>query len=308
MLSVPALAIRRGTRHCERGEAIQGPPVTPGLLVTSFPALTAEAINRWRVDAPGGPVEINMRRRLYWAAAAALSLLGAIGILGVYATHTVALDEREIQTVLDKETDKDFPVNGAASAVVKSVRAKSATVRIRDGRATFAVDVEGLLRNGRTFALTATARGAPRYVDGAFYFQPEQVEVRNLSYENINASDALAQLGARLGKSKIGQLIESNAQLAQQWATGIAETAARQTFERRPVYRIKDDAKGLLLRSALESVTIDDDRIVVVFSLWRLTVSVVMGAVGWIVAAVLVIFLVRNPLAAAADAVDIDLS
>jgi hypothetical protein len=234
-------------------------------------------------------------RRLSWIAAAALLLLGAIGLWGVYGTRTVSLDETRIQTVVAKEVGKEFPLKGAPALLVKSVSAKSATVRIRDGQATILVGVEGALRSGKKFGLTAFARGVPRYSAGEFYFEPEKVEVRDFTYENMNLGEALTQLGFRsLANSKIGQLIQSKAQLAEEWATAVAETAVRDVFERRPVFRLKDDARGMLLKSSLEQVTIDNDRIVVVFSLWSLTVFVFMGAAAWSVGALLVIFLIQT--------------
>ncbi len=239
---------------------------------------------------------------------AGLLLLGAIGVWGVHGTHAVALDETQIQAVVDKELGKEFPLKGAAALVVKSASAKSAAVRLHDGQATIVVGIEGALRNGKKFGFTALAQGVPRYDLGGFYFAPEKVEVQDFTYENVGVGEALAQVGAHsLANTRLGQLLRDNAPLAEAWAAGVAETAVREVFERRPVYRLKDDAKGVLLKSSLESITIDGDRVVVAFSLWRLTVSVFMGAAAWIIAALLTIFIIQSPIAAAATGIDVDI-
>jgi hypothetical protein len=51
-------------------------------------------------------------------------------------------------------------------------------------------------------------------------------------------------------------------------------------LEHRPVYRPKDDVKGLLIRASLDAVNIEQDRVVLTFTLWQLTLGVVVGLVA----------------------------
>jgi hypothetical protein len=240
-----------------------------------------------------------LSRRTSWAGAAALFLLGVGGLWTVYGTHAVSLDEGRIQTVIDKELGREIPVKGAASLLVRSVRGKSASVRIRGGRAAVLLGVEGALRNGKKFTLTASASGVPRYSSGEFYFEPEQVEVQNLAYEGASAAELISRLGAlHLANPRMRRLIEDKAQKLEEWAMVVAQNAAKDALERRPIYRTKDDIKGMLIKSSLDSVTIEDNRIVLAFSFWRLTISAVLGAISWIGAVLLALVVIRRPFTA----------
>jgi hypothetical protein len=57
---------------------------------------------------------------------------------------------------------------------------------------------------------------------------------------------------------------------------------------------VKDDLKGGAIKSSLESMKIESGRVVLTFSLWRLTASALLGALGWLAAIGLVILVLRG--------------
>jgi hypothetical protein len=74
-----------------------------------------------------------------------------------------------------------------------------------------------------------------------------------------------------------------------------AERAIKAYLAARPVYRVKDDLKGVLLKAALVDVAIERDRLVVTFSIWNLTTTVAIFALLLIGALLAVYLLVRHP-------------
>jgi hypothetical protein len=78
--------------------------------------------------------------------------------------------------------------------------------------------------------------------------------------------------------------------------TTVAQNAAVHTLEQPPVYRLKDGVKGLLIKASLASLTIDQDRLVVTFSIWQLTLSVLFGFLRLIGGIVLMLILIAHPL------------
>jgi hypothetical protein len=63
----------------------------------------------------------------------------------------------------------------------------------------------------------------------------------------------------------------------------------------RPVYRFKDDLKGIVGRAALGDISMQPDAIVVKVSVARLTATVAIGLAVLLVIVVLVVQLIRHP-------------
>jgi uncharacterized membrane protein len=219
------------------------------------------------------------RRRLRWAVAAALLLLAIAGLWRAYGTQQVTFTEAEVQERINKQLGQEFPVKGAAHLLVKSIKVRAATVHIQDNRVIARVDVEGSLRTNKSFTLTANAVGIPTYSFGELFFKPDQVEVQKFAYEGGTPTQLFTGFAKRyVSDDKARQLVEDTAPAVESWMTAVAQYAAVYTLERRPVYRLKDGVKGFLIKASLASVTIDQDRIVVTFSIWQLTASVMLGA------------------------------
>ena len=77
---------------------------------------------------------------------------------------------------------------------------------------------------------------------------------------------------------------------------GVAENGIKAYLATRPVYRLKDDFKGLVLKAALVDVTIEQNSLAVTFSLWNLTVATGMFVLILIILVLVIYWLIRHPL------------
>lgn len=237
------------------------------------------------------------RRQFMWAGVGVLFLLAGIGLWTVFGVHSVSFTETEIQNRINAKLHKEFPVKGIARVIVKTVNMQSATIRIVDGQVIALIDIEGTMRLGKKFSLTAYAVGIPTYADGEFYFHPEHIEVQKFAYEGKTPTELFSGFARRyVSNEKARQFIEDKAPRVEEWMTVTAQNAAMHALERKPIYRLKDDMKGFLIRASLESVKIEQDRIVLNLTLLRLTLTVLGGLLALMVAIYIVYALMTNPL------------
>lgn len=240
-------------------------------------------------------------RNILWASVVVLLAAAAIGLIAVHGRIKVSLTQSEVQERINRQIDRDFPVHGSAAVLVKSATLKDASVVFEDGQAIVSFDVEGTLRTDKTFSLTASAVGGPHYSSGAFYFKPETLTIDRIAYQGSSPTEAVDTFAHRHVRSeRLRKMIDGKAHRFEEWAVSIAEHAATRALMRRPIYQPKDDVTGYVIRASLESVAIVDDRLVITFSLWQLTMSVAIGLFCLIAAIALVIALLEFPLLGAA--------
>jgi hypothetical protein len=232
-------------------------------------------------------------RRYGWLLALLFLALGAAGLWTVSTTHDISLTANEIQSRIDGALPREIALKGPAQALVPSVIAKSATVDLKDGKVALAVALEGRLRNGKSFEIEAKARGVPKYDDGALYFEPEKVDISRLAYEGQSASELVGRLAGKLGDGKLRDALEAKAQKLDDWAEKAADAAIRKLLEERPVYRLRDDMNGAVMKAALEKIAVEGDRLNVTFSLWRLTTAAVGGLVSLLLGVILALLVIR---------------
>lgn len=203
---------------------------------------------------------------------------GVLGLMTLRAPQEVAFTPAQLQKRIDPLLDKDLPLKGPAADIVASLLARKVDVAITDGRVDIAVLLQGKLVVGPPFSVAASLRGTPRYDDGAFYFEPEEVRLEKFSLgENGKLAGALAGL-ARLAGPGAADLLEKKGRELERAAKGLAENAIKAELGKRPFYRLKDDAKGEVVRATLDSLTIEGDRLVIRFTLWRATPWAALGA------------------------------
>src|SRR5262249_26162921 len=154
----------------------------------------------------------------------------------VHGIKSVSISENFAKEQLSKKVGKDLPIKGPAQIAIKKASLQEIDVHIRDGQINISARIEGDLRFGKSFSLVSSATGVPSYAEGAFYFHPEKINVQELSLQ--------------------GQKV-----LTGGWMTSLVDAAALHAFEKRPVYRLKDDVKGHILRSTLTSIKVEGDRI-----------------------------------------------
>jgi hypothetical protein len=237
-----------------------------------------------------------MKRTWIKVTAAVLFLGAAASLWTLFSTHTVSLSQGEIQAQVDKQVGKEFPVKGVTSAMVKKTVLEGAKVVIVNNRLGADIDVKGVMRGGKEFSLSVSSTGAPKYQEGAFYFLPEKVEVTRFAYQGGTPTEILAGLSKRyLSDAKAQTFVSDVAVKVEGWMTSAAESAALQVLGKNPVYKLGTDVKGMVVRSSLESVKIEKDRVLITFSLWNLTVTVFIGLICLVAAIGMMIGLVKNP-------------
>ena len=223
--------------------------------------------------------------------------LGAAGLLTLRAQQEIAFTPAQLARRVEPLLDRDLPLKGTAAEIVASLQARKLDVAISDGRIDIGLLLQGRLVVGPPFSLAASLRGTPRYDDGAFYFQPEDVRLENFAIgENGKLVGALAGLARLAGPGAAG-LIEKKGRELERVAKGLAGNAIKAELEKRPFYRLKDDAKGEVLRATLESIAVEEDKLVIRFALWRATLWAALGAVA-ILAGLVFLLLSLRPRAA----------
>ena len=237
-----------------------------------------------------------MKRKFTRMGVAALLLVAIICLWTAFGTHTVTLTEAQIQERLSGQLNRDFPTKGAAKLIVKNVRLTYATVLLGEGSLSAFVGIDGEVRGGKRFSMSVRTLGAPRYESGKFFFQPDRVEVQDFAYSGGKPAAAVSALAERyLSNPKTRLLVRDAAAKMETWITDAAESAATHALTGRPVYELKGDAKGWVIRAALKSVQVEPGRLNVTFSLTQLTVSVAVGLLSLVAAVAVLVFLALNP-------------
>ena len=228
------------------------------------------------------------------ARALAAMAAGAAGLMTLRAPQEVAFTQAEFQRRIAPLLDRDLPLKGPAADIVASLQARKVDVAIAEGRVDIAVLLQGKLVVGPPFSVAASLRGTPRYDDGAFYFEPEDVRLEKFSLGEGGRLAALAAGLARLAGPGAADLVEKKGRELERAAKGLAENAIKAELEKRPFYRLKDDAKGEVLRATLDSLAVEGDRLVIRFTLWRATPSAALGAGALLVGVVGLLLALRR--------------
>ena len=216
------------------------------------------------------------KRRLAWI------VLGGVGVLVVaglawetFGPTTIVLTAPQIQERINRALPREF----------KRVTIERATVTIVDGKVALRVEARASAL-GQRLGTTVSARGIPRYKpeEGEIFFDAEDVEIEDTAL----AGSPLAQ---RLSDRLNERLSERGAPTIREAVT----TGMTAYLAARPVYRFKDDLKGIIGKAALGDIAMQPDAIVIKLSVARLTTTVAIGLTALLVIVVLIVQLVRHP-------------
>jgi uncharacterized protein DUF1439 len=211
------------------------------------------------------------RRRFAWIALAALGALVIAGLAwGAFGPTTIVLTAPQIQQRINRALPREF----------KGVTVERATVAIADQKVALRVEARASAL-GQTLSTAVSARGVPRYdpAQGEIFFDPEDVKIEDVGL----AGGALVErLSARLGER--ASMFRNTA------AAGVTAFLAA-----RPVYRFKDDLKGIVGKAALGDISMKPDAIVITVSVARLTTTIAIGLAALLIVIVLVVQLIRHP-------------
>ena len=217
------------------------------------------------------------KRTLAWIVVAFVGVLSTAGLLFfMFGTSRLTFSESDIQARLNQQLPK----------TVKEVTIERVAVRLAENRLALRIVIQGTVLRQPVSAVVAT-RGVPRYEaqSGEMYFDADDVKIDQLTI----AGRSVAGEEDTATRSRFTEAVGLAVQR-------LAETATKAYLAARPVYRFKQDFKGVVLKAALVDVTIRQNTLAVTFSLWNLTVTVATFAVVLLGVLLVIFLLVRHPL------------
>ena len=222
-------------------------------------------------------VQAMSKRTLAWIVVAFLGVLSTAGLLFfTFGTSKLTFSESDLQTRLNRQLPR----------TVREVTIDRVAVRLAENRLALRVEIQGTVLRQPVSAVVA-ARGVPRYEaqSGEMYFDADDVKVEQLTIAGRSVAGEEDAATRRRTTEAAGAAVQR-----------LAETAIKAYLATRPVYRFKEDFKGVVLKAALVDVSIQQSTLAVTFSLWNLTVTVAIFAVALILVLLAVFLLIRHPL------------
>ena len=217
------------------------------------------------------------KRALAWIVVALAGLLSTAGLLFfMFGTSKLTFSEAEVQERLNNKLPR----------TVRDMTIERMVARLAENRMALRVEVKGTVLR-QPIAAVVTARGVPRYEaqKGEMFFDADDVKLGQLTVAGRSvAGEEDAATRKRL------------AEAASKAVQGLAQAAIKAYLASRPVYRFKEDFKGVVLKAALVDVAIQDNTLAVTFSLWRLSTMVAVFAFALFAVLLAALLLVRHPL------------
>lgn len=226
------------------------------------------------------------KRTLVWTILTVLGLAGILAaLLGAFGTSRVVLGQGDLQARIDR----------ALPRTAKDITVERVTVILDDDRMMLKVEAEGR-KLGQPFSVVASARGRPRYDPdrGALFFEPDNVTIEDLTLRGSSGGDRVENCTGRL-KDRLGEIVKDKAAAIDISAAKIAEQGIKLYLSTFPIYRVKEGAKGLVVRAVLRAVAIENSALVVTFSWWGLTFLAATCGLLMLVLAVVAVQLIRYP-------------
>ncbi|QGM45967.1 hypothetical protein [Methylocystis heyeri] len=198
-------------------------------------------------------------------AAACLFLVG-----GVFAwlacnggAYLVDITQQEAQERIDAALRQ-------RAAESKNIDVESVKVRFADNQ--IGIDARVAARfKGRTITAEFEGWGAPIYRDGAFYFHPTSpVRLLDVGIEKPDGAKSsglkqrIEKFAAEHGLDEVAESVKAE---FRQWASAAAQKTVEKAFSLKPIYVLKDNAKGVVIKAALEKVDVVGDRLEITLSL-----------------------------------------
>jgi hypothetical protein len=212
------------------------------------------------------------RRRIAWLVVVVVGLLSAAGLLwSIFGFDKLSFTEAELQSRLNQQLPR----------TVREVTIERVGVALADNRLALRIAMQARVLQ-QPVSATVSARGLPRYVAGeaAMYFEADEIKIEQLA---IAGRTVVGQEGGRLANTVRSAL------------QGVAESGIKAYLATRPVYRFKDDFKGVVFKATLVNVAIEQNTLAVTFSLWNLTLTVAIFALILIILMLVIYWLIRHP-------------
>ena len=212
------------------------------------------------------------KRRIAWIVVALVGLLSAAGLLwSMFGSDRLTFTAEVLQSRLNQQLPR----------TVRDVTIERVNVALADNRLALRIAMQARVLQ-QPVSATVSARGVPRYEapEAAMYFDADEIKIEQLA---ISGRTVVGEEGGRLSNAVRSAL------------QGVAESGIKAYLAGRPVYRFKDDFKGMVLKAALVGVAIEQNTLMVTFSLWNITVTTGMFVLCLIMLVLAIYWLIRHP-------------
>ena len=212
------------------------------------------------------------KRKVAWIIVTLVGLLSAAGLVwSMFGSDRLTFTAAELQSRLNQQLPR----------TVRDVTIERVDVALADNRLALRIAMQARVLQ-QPVSATVSARGVPRYQaqEAAMYFDADEIKIEQLA---IAGRTVVGEEGGRLSNA-----VRSTLQ-------GAAESGIKAYLATRPVYRFKDDFKGLVLKAAFVDVAIEQNNLTVTFSLWNLTMAAGMFALSLIILVLVIYWLIRHP-------------
>ena len=212
------------------------------------------------------------KRSIAWIVVALVGLLSAAGLLwSMFGSDKLTFTAAELQSRLNQQLPR----------TVRDVTIERVDVALADNRLALRIALQASVLR-QPVSATVSARGVPRYAaqETALYFDADEFKIEQLA---VAGRTVVGEEGGRLANTVRSAL------------QGVAESGIKAYLAARPVYRFKDDIKGVVLKAALVDVAIEQNTLAVTFSLWNLTMTAAMFALILIILGLVIYWLIRHP-------------
>jgi hypothetical protein len=223
---------------------------------------------------------------------AAAGLLIVAALFGWLAynggVYRIEIAEQEAQARIDAALKQ------RAADESKDVKIDSVNVRFADNQ--MRIDAKLAARfKGLTIGADVEGTGEPIYRDGAFYFHPTSpIRLSDVKIEKAGGVKTVTGLKEKMERFAVEHGLDDAAggftAEIRQWASAAAQNIVEKAFSSKPIYILKDNAKGLVVKAVLGKVEVVGDRLEISLSLVRWGYAMAISAVCLLGAVVLAFF------------------
>ena len=237
-----------------------------------------------------------MKRRTLWIIVAVLFALAVSTIFTVYGEHKIAISEQTIQDQINKQVGQEFPVGGMAKVAAKSIRLEAASVKIDTDSLAINFSVLTKMRFDKEVSIKSHVVGTTSFRKGEFYFDPKDVKIDKMSIGNGTLETLAQNISDKfIDNEKLKDLTNKFGLTAADWTRSIVEEATSRWLSNNPVYTLKGDLRGSLIKASLSSLDIRNGEIIATVTLWKMTLTIIIGLIALISAIALTYVLIKNP-------------
>jgi hypothetical protein len=228
------------------------------------------------------------KRTWVWLFTTVLAVVAAAGIVW---GATSSFDKVLTQNQLQQKIDAKLPFTA------KTVTVENVQLSLADDKINLTFDAS-TVKFASQYAVSAATVGKLRYDSGrgAFFFSPEKVVLSNFSINDKVIGSKVGRFVDRmLGDSALAERKDALKETAHKVAENTIQEGSQMVLARIPLYTLKDDIKGTIIKMSLTGVEVRDNTLIAHISLWQLTMSVWIFGLMFVVSLVIAIALASSP-------------